>query len=142
MGITLMIHRSITLPSKLWQGMVDHALREIPNECCGVLLGAEGKFQRLIPMRNVRPSPSSYFMDPERQVQVFSEMEKGGEQLLGIYHSHPNGPPYPSDTDLKLAFHPDALYFIVSLEDKHNPSVGAFQLQNQEFTEIQIMKSD
>lgn len=120
--------------------MVEHAVKEIPNECCGVLLGFKGKFQRVMPMRNLRPSPDSYFMDPEQQVQIFSEMERRGEDLLGIYHSHPDGPLRPSATDLKLAFHPEVVYFIVSLKDKQNPELGAFRLDDQRFIKLPIRK--
>ena len=32
-----------------------------------------------------------------------------------IYHSHTRSAPYPSQTDINLAFHPDAIYLIVGL---------------------------
>jgi proteasome lid subunit RPN8/RPN11 len=36
-------------------------------------------------------------------------------ELLGIYHSHPEGENKPSPTDIARAFYPDAAYFIISV---------------------------
>ena len=118
--------------------MVEHALREMPNECCGVLIGQNKIIKRIVPMRSIPPSPDSYFMDPEQQVAIFTEMEKRGEILLGIYHSHPDGPIHPSSADLQLAFHPDAIYFIISLMDRDKPQIGAFVLEKGRFEEITV----
>lgn len=118
--------------------MIEHAVKELPNECCGVLLGRNNTVERVVPMRSIPPSPGSYFMDPSQQVDVFTEMEKQGETLLGIYHSHPKGPLQPSGADLHLAFHPDAIYFIISLEDRENLKIGAFKLEQGKFKEIKI----
>ena len=122
--------------------MVSHAMEELPNECCGLILGRDGHLEEVIPMRNLRPAPDYYFMDPEQQVKVFSEMEKNGKSLLGIYHSHPNGPPYPSNTDLELAYHPDTFYFIVSLENRDHPELRAFMLKNEDFQEVFITREN
>lgn len=128
----------IALPLEFKNTMIVHARKELPNECCGVLTGRHGKIERAIPMTSTQPSPDSYFMDPEEQIQVYSEMEKKGESLLGIYHSHPEGPSHPSGLDIQLAFHPDAVYFIVSLKDRTKPEVRAFRIQQQNVTEIMI----
>lgn len=118
--------------------MIDHARLEMPNECCGVLLGREGVIQRCLPMQSVPACPDSYFMDPVQQVTVFEEMEARGESLLGIYHSHPRGPLHPSGADLQLAFHPDSVYFIVSLEDPQAPVIGAYRLDRDAFKRIDL----
>ncbi len=118
------------------RAMIEHALKELPNECCGILPGRNNKVSRVIALKSLNPSPDSYFMDPEQQIEVFSEMEKQGESLIGIYHSHPIGPSHPSDTDLQLAFHHGVIYFIVSLEDRGNPEVNAFKLEKGKFKEV------
>ncbi len=128
----------ITIKSTLLKAMISHAIKELPNECCGVFVGRSGKIERVIPMASTHPSPDAYSMSPEEQVQIYTEMEQQGEQLLGIYHSHPQGPASPSSTDIRLAFHPDVLYFIIILKDKKNPEVRAFRIISQEVTEIPI----
>jgi proteasome lid subunit RPN8/RPN11 len=133
-----MVKLDITIKSELLSAMVGHALTELPNECCGVLVGRDGIIERMIPMASTHPSPNAYFMDPEQQINAYTEMEQRGEQLIGIYHSHPVGPPYPSHTDIKLAFHPEALYFIVDLKDKEKPGLRAFSINREHVMEVAI----
>jgi len=40
--------------------------------------------------------------------------------------------------DIRLAFHPEAVYLIVSLKNKKKPEVRAFRIEKQEVTEILI----
>ncbi len=46
----------ITLPLELKNTMIEHARRELPNECCGVLIGRPGVFERVIPIASIPPS--------------------------------------------------------------------------------------
>ncbi len=119
--------------------MIRHAFSELPNECCGIVTGTGDTAKRVICMKSSPASPDAYFMDPEQQTGVFSEMQERGESLLGIYHSHPEGPEYPSSSDLKLAFHPESAYIIVSLKNRKKPVIKAFILKNRIFKEIRII---
>jgi len=121
--------------------MIEHARRELPNECCGVLIGQQGVFERVIPVTSIHPAPDFYFMSPEEQVEIFTELGNNSESFLGIYHSHPKGPSDPSSMDISLAFHPDAIYFIVSLKNKKHPEVRAFRIEKKTVTEISIHKN-
>jgi proteasome lid subunit RPN8/RPN11 len=132
---------AITLSSDLLNAMIEHARRELPNECCGVLIGQQGVFERVIPVTSVHPAPDAYFMSPEEQVEIFTELGEGSESLLGIYHSHPKGPVSPSGMDISLAFHPDAVYFIVSLKNRKHPEVRAYRIEKQVVTEISIQEN-
>lgn len=126
---------SVAIPAAVRDSMVAHSLQELPNECCGLLLGRHA-IERAVPMRSIPASPDAYYMDPEQQVAVFTAMQAAGEQLLGIYHSHPAGPREPSGMDLQLAFHPDALYCIISLADPGRPVLAAYRLGSGQFEEI------
>ena len=129
----------IKIPKVSKEIMLKQALNELPHECCGLLLGKNGKIKRTLPMRNTEPSPEAYFMDPSQQVEVFTDMEKKGETLIGIYHSHPKGPSTPSGADLKMAFHQDTVYIIISLEKKNNPELKAFILEKGSFKEVKLI---
>ncbi|MCX5903997.1 MAG: M67 family metallopeptidase [Proteobacteria bacterium] len=131
----------IALPLELRNAMIDHARRELPNECCGVVIGQQGVFERVIPVTSIHPAPDAYFMSPGEQVEIFTELGTSGGSLLGIYHSHPKGPVSPSGMDISLAFHPDAVYFIVSLKNKKQPEVRAFRIEKQVVTEISIREN-
>jgi len=54
-------------------------------------------------------------------------MDAAGEQLLGIYHSHPVSQPYPSPTDRAEAHYTDAVYVLVSVRTA-KPEVAAFRI--------------
>jgi proteasome lid subunit RPN8/RPN11 len=59
-------------------------------------------------------------------------MRERGEQLLGIYHSHPrSADPAPSDTDVRLAYYPSAAYFIIGLAGPQ-PVIRAFRISERE----------
>jgi [CysO sulfur-carrier protein]-S-L-cysteine hydrolase len=118
--------------------MTDHALREFPNECCGIILEKNKTVTNVLPMKSLHPSTDTYFMDPVQQTEVFSEMQQRGESLFGIYHSHPEGPLQPSGMDLQLAFHPGAIYFIISLENRNSPEIGAFILEGGQFKQVYV----
>ena len=59
-------------------------------------------------------------------------MRERGEQLLAIYHSHPRShDPVPSDTDVRLAYYPSAIYFIIGLGGAE-PAMRAFRISERE----------
>ena len=130
---------AVKIPRQSMKIKINQALNELPHECCGLLLGKNGKITHTIPMKNSKPSPDSYIMDPLQQIDVFTKMEKRGERLIGIYHSHPKGPATPSNADLKMAFHQDAIYVIITLEDRNTPELSAFILEKRSFKEVDLI---
>ena len=129
--------KTAIIPAYVRDALLSHSLAELPNECCGLLLGKQA-IERAVPMRSIPPAPDAYYMDPEQQIEVFTAMESSGEQLLGIYHSHPKGPVEPSGMDVQLAFHSDALYVIISLSDAQHPELGAYRLEDGQFEKVEI----
>lgn len=115
------------IPETIFKKMVDHALREAPLECCGMLVGKGRTVHRIYEMRNADRSRVSYFMAPEEQLEVFMEIERDDLDLVGIYHSHPHTIPFPSEKDVRLAFSPDVAYIIISLKDG-GTSVKGFRM--------------
>ncbi len=117
----------VRIPKTIFQEMVDHALRQAPLECCGILAGRGRTVRRMYEMRNTDRSRTTYFMAPEEQLEVFREMEKEGLDMVAIYHSHPHTIPFPSERDVRLAFYPDVACIIISLKDGET-SVKAFRI--------------
>ena len=125
------------IPKQFYDAMIQQALAEHPNECCGLLAGLsagqEGKDSRvtqIYKMTNTQHSPVNYLMDPREQFVAFKEIRKKGLELLAIYHSHPNTQAYPSKTDVRLAYYPEAAYLILSLQDKTKPILNAYWIFN------------
>jgi proteasome lid subunit RPN8/RPN11 len=115
------------IPETIFKKMVDHALREAPLECCGILAGKGRTVHRIYEMRNADGSRISYIMAPEEQLEVFMEIERDDLDLVAIYHSHPHTIPFPSEKDVRLAFSPDVAYIIISLKDG-GTSVKGFRM--------------
>src|SRR5574341_733134 len=122
------------LDGVLVKEIVDHGLREFPNECCGLVAAKDGMPVRVYALRNLDASPVSYRLDPKEQLEVFDELDAASMELWGIYHSHTHSEAYPSETDRRLAFYPDSLYLLLSLSDRENPVLRAFRILEGEVT--------
>ena len=118
--------------------MISHAHAEFPNECCGLLAGRADRVELLLRGRNVDQSPYTYRLDPQEQLRFFKDIDAGGLELLGIYHSHTQSPAYPSRTDVAKALYPDAAYVIVSLENDQTPAVRAFRIREGTIVEESV----
>lgn len=130
--------RDVVLSQTIRRTVIVHALEVLPDECCGILVGKGAVIERAEPMRSIMPSPDAYVMDPLQQIEVFARMREQGESLLGIYHSHPGGPPEPSGADVQMAFHPEAAYIIVSLDKDAMTKMRAYRLTDGGFKEVPL----
>ena len=86
--------------------MRSHVETCAPLEACGLLAGKDGSVREIIVITNRAMSPVRFQMEPLEQIQAFNRMEAAGYELLGIFHSHPAGPPVPSATDIAEAAYP------------------------------------
>ncbi len=126
------------LPKAYADAMVAHARAEAPNECCGVLAGKDGKIVKLYRCTNVEQSPYRYSVDPRELIKIDQEIRENDWEWLGIYHSHTHTEAYPSATDIRLAYWPDTLYFIISLKDPDRPVVRAFYIRDGRVEEVPV----
>jgi proteasome lid subunit RPN8/RPN11 len=108
--------------------MVEHGLAGFPNEACGLLAGKEGRPVKFFPMVNRDASPVTYRLEPKEQLRVFDEIDDEGWELLAIFHTHTHSEAYPSPTDRKQAFYPEALYLVMSLSDRSRPVLRGFRI--------------
>lgn len=125
------------VPLELYKDIVDHARAEAPNECCGMIASRDGEAVRVYPATNVAASPLRYEIDGAEQYRIQMEIEDSGLDLGAIYHSHTRTEPYPSQTDINLAFYPDAVYVIVGLAGEP-PDVRAFTIRDGEVREAEL----
>lgn len=120
----------IRIPNEIYQVMIEQAKKEFPLECCGILAGKDGTVQRVFTMRNEEQSPDRYSMSPREQIKVFEELERESLDMVAIYHSHTHTIPFPSETDVRLAFYPDVAFVIISLMEQA-PLVKAFKIRRE-----------
>jgi proteasome lid subunit RPN8/RPN11 len=121
----------IQIPEEIYRRMIEHAKQESPLECCGILSGKAQTVERAFELQNAEKSSTRYSISPLEQLKVFEEMEKGSLEMIAIYHSHTHTIPFPSETDVKLAFYPDISSIIISLQDERAPVVKAFQISKE-----------
>ena len=121
------------------EAMFDHARRDRPNECCGLLIGTSHAIERAEPARNLRSSPTRYLVDPADHCRALREARAAGRRVVGVYHSHPHGPARPSATDLREASYPEYVYLIVSPGiDGGDAQVVGFQPVDDAYTTIEL----
>lgn len=130
----------IRLAREVFQEMLAHARLRDPAECCGLIGGViedadacSSIAQSVYRLRNIAPDPRvAYEAAPEELFAAQKTLRARGEQLLGIYHSHPReSDPLPSRTDVHRAYYPSAIYFIVGLKG-NEAKLRAFRLYERE----------
>ncbi len=113
---SLRIPKKLEISRRHWNEMRDDAEARKPEEACGLVAGAVNqesyKSLQVIPTVNILHSPLNYRLDPQEQLDAFIQIEAKGRELVGIYHSHPQGPEEPSPTDIREAYYPEAVYLI------------------------------
>jgi len=114
--------------------VIAHALEDAPDECCGMIAARDGEAVAVHRARNAAASPLRYEMDGMEQYRIQSAIEDAGQDLGAIYHSHTRSAPIPSQTDINLAFYPEALYVIVGLKGAE-PDVRAYSIVDGEVSE-------
>ncbi len=121
--------------------IVAQARDEAPNECCGMIAAADGRAVAVHPARNAAASPLRYEIDGMEQYRIQSAIEDAGLELGAIYHSHTRSAPLPSQTDINLAFYPDALYVIVGVKDPE-AEVRAWRIVDGQVAEAPLEVED
>jgi proteasome lid subunit RPN8/RPN11 len=125
----------ITLLRAHVEEMYAHARAAAPLECCGLIGGAgeTWRAENVYRLRNAAADPRiAYEAAPEELFAAQRSMRERGEQLLAIYHSHPRSrDPVPSERDVRLAYYPAAIYFIIGLSEE-GAMLRAFRLLERE----------
>jgi proteasome lid subunit RPN8/RPN11 len=124
----------ITLLTSHLDQLLAHASKTDPAECCGLIGGGEDQQARSIySLRNMSPDSNvAYEAAPEDLFAAQRQMRERGEELLAIYHSHPrSAEPSPSETDVRLAYYPQAVYFIIGLAGPR-PVMRAFRISERQ----------
>lgn len=93
-----------------WYVMSSHARATCPEECCGALLGWKCPGWKLgreaLPLVNAAPGgrEHGYRLEPAEICEADRRARKRGLEVVGIYHSHPQGGASFSETDRENAW--------------------------------------
>lgn len=128
----------IFIRRRVVRAMLDHARRDVPNECCGLLTGTSQRIQSARPARNIAESPATrYLIDPADHFAAIRAARAADLDVVGAYHSHVASLPVPSATDRAEA-HPNFVYLIVSLADCRR-RIRAWRLIGGNFVEVTLV---
>ncbi len=122
----------------LYDEIVAHARAEAPNECCGMVASSGDEAVKVFRAANTAASPLRYEIDGAEQYRIQMEIDDAGLDLGAIYHSHTRSEPYPSQTDINLAFYPESIYVIVGLAGAE-PNVRSFFIRDGQVTEAELV---
>ncbi len=101
--------------------IVDAAEAAYPNESCGLLVGHDDESSRVRiatahPSDNLASDPRRAFeVDPALRLNLHKRLRGGPDDVVGVYHSHPDMRAQPSETDLARAWEPRLVWIITSV---------------------------
>lgn len=105
---------ALTVATSLIESLRAEAARAAPHECCGLLLGGEGRIDAILPAGNVAREPRHRFeIDPAVLIAAHRAAREGGPKVIGCYHSHPDAAAIPSATDGAAAAPDGAIWLIL-----------------------------
>jgi desampylase len=91
------------------------ARNAFPHEACGILFGRQGHVESALITANVATDPTRHFeVDPAALVAAHKGVRSGGAQVIGYFHSHPNGLARPSATDAATSARDGAVWVIAA----------------------------
>ena len=76
--------------------MVITATQGFRTRPAGCWAARDGSVEKVYTMKNAKPGPDYYEMDPEEQFRVMKDIRDSGLEMIGLFHSHPTGQAYPS----------------------------------------------
>jgi proteasome lid subunit RPN8/RPN11 len=135
----------LTIDRATYDAIVAHARRAHPDEACGVVAGPEGTDRpvRFVPMLNAARSPTFYEFESSDLLQLYKEMDAGGEEPVVVYHSHTATEAYPSRTDISYASEPNAHYVLVSTREADDTEFRSFRIVDGDVSEepVEVVES-
>lgn len=139
----------LLLPIDCAGRILGHLGEAMPNEGCGLLVGrAEGDTVEIL---EIAPSPNvaeetarAFEIDPGLRLKIQRAARDAGLEVVGHFHSHPNGEPRPSDCDREQArLEPDLVWLIMGLRWGGPQGLAAWRLppdQEPEQLDIEIIE--
>lgn len=123
--------------------IVQHALRDAPDECCGLVGVADGTAVGVYEIDNVHtrsPKVFAFELGGPKYPRAILDIEDAGAEVGAIYHSHTRSAPYPSNTDINYGKDPrrwPGVEWLIVGTDGPEPEVRSY-LISQEGTVTEV----
>ena len=114
--------------------LLDHSLKEEPNESCAILYGEKIEDKNIVKKiwltENIDSSPVEFTLSYEQTLEMYKKSEEFNLEIIGIFHSHPQAEAYPSSTDKKfMKINQDEYVWIIY--SGINKNFKAFNLESE-----------
>jgi proteasome lid subunit RPN8/RPN11 len=121
-----------------------------PEECCGLLVGRRLDDGSIV-VSGIEPSPNvaaaarrrdRFEVDPGLRLRLMRRLAGSGDAIVGHYHSHPDHPALPSAHDRAMAFEPDLVWVIVSVDARGATGIAAYAVDAAGFRSLALHIGD
>lgn len=123
--------------------IIGQAQKNLPRESGGFLGGTDRTVKAVLPAYNqhIGNQTDTFGLTSEDIRRAYAFFEEHGLTYFGVYHSHPNGDPYPSHADIKTGQH---YHFIIGCRNPEKPILAAYEIINNipELVPIQLISDD
>ena len=94
----------LLLASPLAERVIAAAIRAFPDECCGLIAGRrDASSLHVLSVHETdnlaEEKKRSFLIDPAAQFALLRASREGDAEIIGCFHSHPNGRAEPSERD-------------------------------------------
>ena len=120
--------------------LAQHIEREYPHEACGFFMGQEDGEERVVTdiweVQNVSTENQRrrFVINPLDYLSAEQRADSENKALLGVYHSHPDHPAFPSEHDLASA-QPYFSYVIANVQEGKTGAIRSYRLDTDTFIE-------
>lgn len=137
----------VVIPEIVLSPVAEQAATAYPEEACGILIGRRRSDGVLVVERaraadNVAPPElrtRRFEVDPRTVIETQRTLRGSGSEIVGFYHSHPDGPARPSPTDLPFLRHwPRTVWLIVEVRDGRSRAPRAWWLESREAEPVEL----
>lgn len=113
----------------------DYFLSCLPYEGYGILAGTTTEITHFFPIPNQDQSPCSFQFDPKVYLETIKQMKSQQLSCLGVVHSHPSIPAFPSSRDLQQWCFPHKSFWVYSFKNGED-DLSAYYIDQEHVTPI------
>ena len=130
------------LPHALRDQLTAEARSTYPRECCGLIEGVRRgdaiEALALHSTRNLADAPDRFEIDPAEHLRLLRRLRGTERDIVGCYHSHPNGEPWPSPRDRDGAHDEDFVWLILGLDASATATPAGFLFRDCDFHPLKL----
>jgi proteasome lid subunit RPN8/RPN11 len=128
----------ITVVQRVLDDVQAHAREAAPRECCGLLVGLEGRILESVRARNLEEGTTRFQIDPRDHIRAIRDARERDLDVVGFYHSHPRSRAFPSETDVAEAGYAGAVHLIAGVDEHGAQQARLFRIDGEDVQELEM----